>query len=69
VSKQNNIHYYNLLESFEKLTSVPIVINTSLNLPGDVLVETLGDLKYMFENSNLNYIYLPEINTLIKKRY
>ena len=37
--------------------------------PGEVLVETLTDLKNMFENSELNYIYLPEIDTLIKKRH
>jgi predicted NodU family carbamoyl transferase len=48
---------------------VPILINTSLNLPGEVLVETLNDLKNMFENSDLNYIYLPEIDTLIEKRH
>ena len=69
VSKKNNINYYYLLKSFEKLTSVPILINTSLNLPGEVLVETLNDLKNMFENSDLNYIYLPEIDTLIEKRH
>jgi carbamoyltransferase len=69
VSKENNLHYYNLLKSFKKLTDIPILVNTSLNLPGEVLVETLYDLKNMFENSNLKYIYLPEINTLIQKQY
>ena len=68
VSKKNNLHYYNLLKAFEKTSGVPILINTSLNLPGEVLVETLYDLKVLFENSNLKYIYLPEIETLIKKR-
>ena len=69
VSKENNLHYHNLLKSFKKLTDIPILVNTSLNLPGEVLTETLVDMKNMFENSNLNYIYLPEISTLIKKRY
>lgn len=67
VKKTDNENYYNLLLSFEKLTGVPILANTSLNLPGEVLVETLLDLKDMFENSNLKYIYLPETQTLIKK--
>ena len=44
-----------------------IVINTSLNLPGEVLVETMQDLKELFDKSKLEYIYLPEINKLIKK--
>jgi carbamoyltransferase len=67
VDKKRNIYFYNLINSFYKLTNVPILVNTSLNLPGEVLVETMYDLKIMFENSNLKYIYLPEINKLIIK--
>ena len=60
-------NYYNLIKAFESLTGVPIVINTSLNLPGEVVVESLFDLYDLFETSELRYIYLPEINKLIKK--
>lgn len=67
VSKKNNLHYYNLIKAFNKLTKIPIVINTSLNLPGEVLVETMHDLKDLFDKSKLNYIYLPEIGKMIKK--
>ena len=67
VSKENNLHFHSLIKEFYKLTNVPILINTSLNLPGEVLVETMQDLKELFEKSKLNYIYLPEVNKLIKK--
>ena len=67
VSKKNNLNFYNLIKAFHKLTGVPILVNTSLNLPGEVLVETMLDLKELFDNSKLNYIYLPEVNKLIKK--
>jgi len=67
VKKSDNLHYYNVLKEFDKLTKIPIVINTSLNLPGEVLVETMQDLKELFERSKLKFIYLPEINKLIKK--
>jgi len=67
VKKSNNEHFYNLLKSFNKLTNVPILINTSLNLPGEVLVETIDDLLYFINNSKLKYIYLPEIQKLIIK--
>jgi carbamoyltransferase len=67
VQKSNNEHFYNLLYAFNKLTNVPILINTSLNLPGEVLVETMDDLLYLINNSNLKYIYLPEIQKLIIK--
>lgn len=67
VTKENNNHYYELLKAFEKRSGIPILINTSLNLPGEVLTETLEDLKELFDRSKLKYIYLPEIQTLIKK--
>lgn len=67
VKKLDNLHYYSLIKEFDKLTKVPVLINTSLNLPGEVLVETLKDLKELFERSKLKFIYLPEINKLIKK--
>jgi len=67
VKKSQNFHFYNLIKEFEKITNVPILINTSLNLPGEVLVETLYDMREMFINSNLKYIYLPEINKIICK--
>ena len=67
VKKTNNLHYYNLIKNFDNLTKIPVLINTSLNLPGEVLVETMQDLKELFERSKLKFIYLPEINKLIKK--
>lgn len=67
VKKEQNKHFYNLLKAFEKITNIPILINTSLNLPGEVLVETLYDLNNLFTNSNLKYIYFPEINKLVIK--
>jgi predicted NodU family carbamoyl transferase len=67
VKKTQNFYFYNLIKEFEKITNIPILINTSLNLPGEVLVETLYDMKEMFINSKLKYIYLPEINKMISK--
>ena len=65
VDSNRNYHYYNLIKEFKKLTNVPILVNTSLNLPEEVLVETLMYMKELFENSCLKYLYLPEINKLI----
>jgi len=59
--------FYNLLSSFFKITGFPFILNTSLNLPGEVLVEELYDLKELFDNSGLKYVYFPEINKLIIK--
>ena len=67
VAKKDNLHYYNLIKSFEKITGVPVLLNTSLNLPGEVLVETIENMKELFIKSKLKYIYFPEINKLVKK--
>ena len=61
----NNKHFYNLVDTFYKKTGVPLLGNTSLNLAGEPLVETLEDAIKVLENSELKYLYLPEIKKLI----
>tara|TARA_R100001463_G_scaffold63120_6_gene116073 strand:+ start:1974 stop:3305 length:1332 start_codon:yes stop_codon:yes gene_type:complete len=58
-------HYYDLMKSFYNITNCPFVLNTSLNLPGHVLVETFDDLRYMLTQVPLKYVYLPEIKKII----
>ena len=67
VNESNNLYFYNLLKSFKKIYKLPMLLNTSLNMPGEVLVETLYDLKEMFEKTKLKFIYIPESNKLIIK--
>jgi len=57
--------YYELIKSFKELSGMPVVLNTSLNLPGKVLVEDFDDLHYFLKNSNLKYCYLPDHNKLV----
>lgn len=68
VNKNNNLNFYKLLKSFKKIYKLPMLLNTSLNMPGEVLVETLFDLKEMFENTSLKFLYIPELNKLIMKK-
>tara|TARA_R110000772_G_scaffold265819_1_gene387590 strand:- start:354 stop:1787 length:1434 start_codon:yes stop_codon:yes gene_type:complete len=63
VDINQNSNYYKLLKA-----SNNILLNTSLNFSGQVLVEDLFDLKFMMENSTLKYSWLPDINKLIKKK-
>ena len=67
LSKDDNKNFYELIEEFYNLTNVPLLLNTSLNLAGDPIVETLEDLKDMLSRCSLNYIYLAEFNLLISK--
>ena len=66
VNKNVNEHYYNLIEEFYKLTGIPLLFNTSLNLAGDPLAETLDDVMKILIDSEMEYCYMPEHATLIK---
>lgn len=65
VTQEQNLHYYNLINTFYKKTGCPIIFNTSFNLGGEPLVETLDDAVRTLANSLIEYLYLPEYNTLI----
>jgi carbamoyltransferase len=65
VTKDQNEHYHNLIDAFEKLSNVPILFNTSFNLGGDPLVETIEDAIETLKRCDIEYMYLPEIQKLI----
>jgi carbamoyltransferase len=67
VKKEQNEHYYNLISSFNEITGVPILFNTSFNLAGDCIAETVDDALRTIRNSDIQYLYLPEFNMLIEK--
>ena len=67
VGYTHNPHFHSLLKTHNYFYKTPLLLNTSLNLPGHTLVETMDDLLYLFENSGLKYIYLPEKSILISK--
>ena len=65
VSVEQNEHYYNVISEFEKITGVPIVFNTSFNLAGEPLVETLFEAIGTCLNSDIDYLYLPEVGKML----
>lgn len=65
VTQEQNQHYYDLINAFYKKTGCPIVFNTSFNLGGEPLVETLNDACRTLANSGIEYLYLPEYKKLI----
>ena len=66
VTEEQNDHYYKLIDAFDKITGVPILFNTSFNLGGEPLVETIHDALETLETSEIEYMYLPEIQKLVK---
>lgn len=66
VTEEQNKHYYNLIKAFKEETGVPILFNTSFNLGGEPLVETLDDALWTLQQSDIEYLFLPEYGKLIK---
>jgi len=65
VTQEQNKHFYNLISCFFEKTGVPMLMNTSFNLGGEPLVETFEHAIHTLKNSMIEYLYLPEIETLV----
>lgn len=61
VNREANPLFYRLLEAFEALTGVPVLVNTSFNLRGEPIVDTPADAIRTFQWSG--------IDTLVMGRY
>ena len=66
LQKRFNDPFYSIIKNFSKVSGIPAVLNTSLNLHGYPISSTLKDIIFTFENSGLKYLYL-ENSFLIKK--
>jgi len=67
VRKDNNQRLYALLEEFNAITGVPVLLNTSFNVKGEPMVETPEDAMKCFLSTGLDYLVLHDI-VIAKKR-
>ena len=58
VSKEANPLYYDLIEEFNKITGVPVVINTSMNVMGEPIVNTPEQAYAMLKKTDMDYLML-----------
>ncbi len=65
VSRETNPRYYRLIEELEKLSGIPVVLNTSLNRRGEPMVCSPTDALNMFFGSDLEYLVME--NILVRK--
>ena len=66
VTKEQNEIFYEMIEQFYKETGVPVLFNTSFNLGGEPLVETIDDAVRTLANSDIEYLYIPENDLIIE---
>ncbi len=58
VSERQNPRFHGLIKEFERLTDVPVVLNTSFNIKGQPIVETPLDALSTFAGTGLDSVIL-----------
>jgi carbamoyltransferase len=58
VSRESNPLYYNLIDAFYTITGVPVIINTSMNVMGEPIVNTLDQAYNMIVKTDMDYIVM-----------
>jgi carbamoyltransferase len=58
VSYEDNPLFYNLIKEFEKITDIPVVLNTSFNLNGEPIVMKPDHAVRTFYTCGLDYLVL-----------
>lgn len=59
--------FHAMISEFHRLTGVPMVVNTSLNIKGEPIAETPHDALRVLCDSDLDFLLFPEL--LVSKRH
>ena len=65
VSKGTNSLYHKLISEFQSITGVPVIINTSMNVRGEPIVNTPEQAYNMLKKTDMDYLFLK--NFMVKK--
>ncbi len=58
LKRESNKDYYDLLKEYEKITGLPVLLNTSFNLHGDAIVENATQAINTFKRSDLDILVI-----------
>lgn len=61
LTRNHNPIFYDLISEFDKITGCPVVMNTSLNIKGQPIVETPDDAMQLFEESDVDVLVINNI--------
>ena len=65
VSKDSNPLHYELINQFYKVTGIPVIINTSMNVMGEPIVNTPEQAYSMIIKTDMDYLMMG--NYMISK--
>ena len=66
VSKESNSLYYELINEFNTLTGVPVLINTSMNVMGEPIVNTPEQAYNMLIKTDMDILVMGN-NIILRK--
>jgi carbamoyltransferase len=69
VRREHNERLHDLLNEFEKISGVPVLLNTSFNIKGEPIVETPEDAVKCFLSTGMDYLVLHDILVAKKKMH
>lgn len=61
LTRDHNPIFYDLISEFDKITGCPVVMNTSLNIKGQPIVETPDDAIQLFEESDVDVLVINNV--------
>ncbi len=65
VSKKSNLKFWQLLSEFNKITNIPVLLNTSFNIKGQPIVNNSDDAIRCFKKYAIDYLVID--NVIISK--
>jgi len=65
VSKSSNPIYHKLISRFHELTGIPVIINTSMNVKGEPIVNTPEQAYNMLTKTEMDYLFMK--NFMVKR--
>lgn len=65
LTEEQNPKYYELIKEFYNRTGIPMLLNTSFNLGGDTICETVDDVVDTLKRSAIDYVYFAEHGKLL----
>lgn len=68
VDSETNPEYWALIEAFRRISGIPAVLNTSLNLHGEPMNYTVADAARTVGLSELDFLLMPGRRLLYKRR-
>ncbi len=69
VTEEQNKNYYNLIKAWHEESGCPIIFNTSFNLGGEAMVESIEDAIDTCKRCDINFIYIPEDQDVDVQQY